>query len=189
MKQFHLRNHYMAIHKTNTFIESIQAVTKAAPQEGIRWGGAPARCPPEPIPEGVVLPYCPKHQWIMPEPSCARCQQLRFQPLPHPPVLFYKILHVDVLLDVPGAQPAADVVVGDPTLCGLVVTPATDKPDAEGRMPVPFPFRVHAMCHDNENNNWLWGARMWGFENVERTTYGYVWVSSVTCGQRSEASV
>ena len=71
----------------------------------------------------------------------------------------------------------------------VVVTPATDKPDAEGRMPVPFPFRVHAMCHDNENNNWLWGARMWGFENVERTTYGYVCVSSVMCGQRSEASV
>ena len=153
-------------------MENIQAITEAAVQPGIRWGGEAIRCPPERVPEGVELPYCPKHQWIMPDPACEACLEIRFQPLPHPPVLFYNSLQVDSVLHVPGwTQPVAEVFVGAENLCGLVVSPATDRPDAEGNMPVPFPFRVHAMCHDNENNNWLWGARMWSFANVEKTSY------------------
>jgi len=154
------------------YVESIRAITTALPQQGIRWGGEAVRCPPEPMPANVVMPTCPRHQWIMPDPACNMCLQLRYQPLPHPPVLFYPTLSVDVLLHLPESQVAANVVAGHPTLCGLVVTPVTDQPDEDGILPKPFPFRVHALCHDNENNNWLWGNRMWTLDHVERTDYG-----------------
>lgn len=58
-------------------------------------------------------------------------------------------------------------------LCAMVLTPATDKCDAQGRKPLPFPFAIEAMCHDNENGNWIWGRRMWTFDHVERTNYGW----------------
>lgn len=114
VKAANLKTHTVTMHRVSTYVENIKAVTKAKRQVGIKWRGKPYRVPPEPQPKDIWLPSCPSHQWIMPSPSCTICCNNRLLPAPHPPVLFYEVVQMDVLFKVPGALPQVTLVAGDP---------------------------------------------------------------------------
>lgn len=196
-KEWHLQAHVRCTHQTEPFLAELRERCNGFKNasDRVEWDGEPIRCPPAPMPEGLAVPACPRHQWLVPADACEMCTLFEEMPVPKAPFDFYSRARVWIVPQPPkdGSDPQGVdsnggkwITLSCNTDMGVlaVVPPALAGLPVNSRVRSTHAFSLLQLVKDRSGQAWFIGRRCWRKSALEVT--GCQWFTKQGFNEHTE---